>query len=71
MLPILTLQVIMMWATEKKSSEKQNHWRKNQAEQLGYAVLIAEGSPIVMSLIESSFLIFSASPYDFYSISSA
>ncbi|MBN2183138.1 MAG: DUF116 domain-containing protein, partial [Sedimentisphaerales bacterium] len=26
---------------------------KRQAEQLGYAVLIAEGSPVVMSLIES------------------
>jgi len=60
-----------MWAKEEKSSEKQNYWRKNQAEQLGYAVLIAEGSPIVMSLIESSFLIFSAGPCDFYNINSA
>jgi hypothetical protein len=29
LLPILTLQVIMMWATEENSSEKQNYWRKN------------------------------------------
>ena len=26
---------------------------KSQAEQLGYAVLVAEGSPVVMSLIEA------------------